>query len=525
MQKRRLYFLLWCAVLVLAAVLRLPHLQHRPMHTDEAVHAVKFGALLESGSYAYDANEYHGPTLNAFSLIPAWLRGQASFADLDEITLRIVPVIFGLGLVLLPLLFLPFAGRSAALAAAFWIAISPMQVFYSRYYIQEVLFVFFSFALLLCFFRYCASGHWSWALAVGLALGFLHATKETDILILAAATAAGLAVWLDGRHPLRVPRTRLLIFFSAALVVSGFFFSSFLVHPQGILDSFRTYQTYFQRGAGQTLHVQPWYYYFRLLFFFHAPGKSIWSEAWVLPFVMAGIYAAFRRTKRPEDEAGLPFARFFIYFTLILCALYAAIPYKTPWNASGFYYGMLLLGGRGAVELLHLLKKRMVVAVALVVLCAILLARQAILINSTYDSDPCNPWVYAHPGPDVERISTAVELAARSGPDGTSTFVEVVVPGDEYWPLPWTLRKLQNVGWYSAVNERIPAAPIILITPDQEPALLHQLYEVPPPGKRDLYVPLWQAYTELRPALEIRGYIRKDLQDAMTANAALQPAE
>jgi len=66
-----------CCVLILAATivalaLRLPRLALRPMHGDEAVHADKFGDLLESGVYAYDPNEYHGPTLNYLTLVPAW---------------------------------------------------------------------------------------------------------------------------------------------------------------------------------------------------------------------------------------------------------------------------------------------------------------------------------------------------------------------------------------------------------------------------------------------------------------------
>ena len=44
--------------------LRIGKLGRRPMHTDEAVHAIKFAKLLEDGLYRYDPDEYHGPTLN-----------------------------------------------------------------------------------------------------------------------------------------------------------------------------------------------------------------------------------------------------------------------------------------------------------------------------------------------------------------------------------------------------------------------------------------------------------------------------
>ncbi len=75
------------------------------MHTDEAVHAEKFKALHEDGFYAYDPDEFHGPTLNYFTLISARLRGEKTFLQISEVTLRIVPAVFGIGLILTPLFF------------------------------------------------------------------------------------------------------------------------------------------------------------------------------------------------------------------------------------------------------------------------------------------------------------------------------------------------------------------------------------------------------------------------------------
>ena len=66
------FLLIYGLVLGLACITRLLNLDTRPMHGDEAVHAIKFGSLLEQGSYTYDPDEYHGPTLNYLSLIPAW---------------------------------------------------------------------------------------------------------------------------------------------------------------------------------------------------------------------------------------------------------------------------------------------------------------------------------------------------------------------------------------------------------------------------------------------------------------------
>jgi uncharacterized protein (TIGR03663 family) len=124
-------------VTIAALALRLPQLKRRPMHGDEAVHADKFGQLLENSYYHYNPSEYHGPTLNYFTLVPAWLSGAHDYKDVSEFTLRIVPVLFGVLLVLLLLLLTDGLGGPAACLAAVFTAVSPAFVFYSRYYIPE----------------------------------------------------------------------------------------------------------------------------------------------------------------------------------------------------------------------------------------------------------------------------------------------------------------------------------------------------------------------------------------------------
>ncbi len=54
--------------------------------------------------------------------------------------------------------------------------------------------------------------------------------------------------------------------------------------------------------------------------------------------------------------------------------------------------------------------------------------------------------------------------------------------------------------------ESAPNAPVILVTPDMEPALVRKLYDLPPPGERELYVSIFERPVELRPGVEVRGY-------------------
>ena len=163
MRSSKICFLLILAVTLATAAVRLPRLAQRPMHTDEAIHAYKFGTLLESGEYVYDPVEYHGPTLNYFTMIPAKLCGQKTYQQINEFTLRVVPVAFGVLLVLLAVGVADGMGRPAAIVAAVLTAVSHAMIFYSRYYIQETLLVCFTFGVIVCGWRYVRSRRPGWA--------------------------------------------------------------------------------------------------------------------------------------------------------------------------------------------------------------------------------------------------------------------------------------------------------------------------------------------------------------------------
>lgn len=149
----------WSALALLLAVagalaLRLPKLDTRPLHNDEAVNAVKVSELWQHGRYAYDPDEYHGPTLHYATVPFLWLSGARNSDELKDATLRLAPVVFGVGLIFLLLFFVDGLGRQAVTWAAVFTAVSPAMVFYSRYFIHEMLLVFFTALTLGAGWRY-----------------------------------------------------------------------------------------------------------------------------------------------------------------------------------------------------------------------------------------------------------------------------------------------------------------------------------------------------------------------------------
>jgi hypothetical protein len=173
---------------------------------------------------------------------------------------------------------------------------------------------------------------------------------------------------------------------------------------------------------------------------------------------------------------------------------------------------MTLLAGIGVVWLARRVSTGwLVVLAALGVAHLSGLARGDSLQNA---SDPHNPWVYAHTGTDVFQIVNEVEALAAVHPDRRAMPIQVF-SRENLWPLPWYFRRYSGVRWWNAVSDTAPLAPVILATPDMEPALLHRIYEVPPPGQREMYVNMFDHYVELRPSVEVRGYVAKSLWDGL----------
>jgi uncharacterized protein (TIGR03663 family) len=515
----------WVLILVVtivAVALRLPSLGQRPMHGDEAVNAVKFGSLLEEDSYRYDRHEYHGPTLNYLTLIPAWLSGTDRFEDLDEFILRFVPVFCGVLLVLMTLLLVDGVGWVAVLAAMGLVAVSPAFVFYSRYYIHEMLLVFFTFGVIACGYRYTQDKKITWALLSGLCLGLMHATKETCIIAFGSMLLAlVLTIMMQPKHQGLLANTKkqvkvphLIAALATAVIVSVLFYSSFFSNPKGIADSVLAYTTYFQRAYQSQLHIHPWYYYLDILTWMEGFEKVTWNEDIIVVLAGLGLIIAMARRHAPPFNSSL--LRFIGLYTLIMTIIYSAIPYKTPWSMLGFLHGMILLSGVAVAVLIKMSIdwwQKLLLGLILV-LCFIMQPAQAYLGSYHYYAAPSNPYVYAHPVTDVFEITKRIEEIAQVHPDGHSMYIQVICPKDDYWPLPWYLRGFANVGWWSEVDEDVPSAPVIIASPGAEPALLKKLYELPPPGEKNLYVPLFDSYMELRPQVELRGFVTKDLWDS-----------
>ncbi len=131
------------AITALATFARFFMLELKPLHHDEGVNGFFLISLFRDGIYKYDPSNYHGPTLYYVALAFTKIFG------LNTISIRASVAIFGILTVILAFFLKNYIGRIGSLAAALFLALSPGMVFISRYFIHELLFVFFSFGIAL----------------------------------------------------------------------------------------------------------------------------------------------------------------------------------------------------------------------------------------------------------------------------------------------------------------------------------------------------------------------------------------
>jgi uncharacterized protein (TIGR03663 family) len=499
----------WAVILIAALIFcsaiisRVYELDYRPMHVDEAVHAVKFGDLLEKGLYKYDPIEYHGPTLNYLSLIPTTLTGKTKFSEITEYDLRIIPVIASIILLLLILTLFKEFNYKYILLLLFLTAFSSINLFYNRYYIQESLLVSFSFSSIISLYHFYKSKNLLWLIGAGIFAGLAASSKETWIITLGASIISLLILipspkkWISQKSI-----SYSFLFLLPFIIVIFLFYTSFFSNMHGIIDFIEAFINYFNKAGNYYDHNHAWYYYFSLVTFSNIEGYYF-TEIIVLLFFASGTYHIYSHWRETNI-----FIRFILLFTLINIIIYSAIPYKTPWTMMTFWQGIIFISAYSLFVLNGMIKNK--IWIYLVILISIQQLYQSYIINYSYSFHPKNPFVYSHSTNDVKAIGKEIEKIMNN--DNKSA-VYVAVPENDYWSLPWYLRKIKNISWNDKINVDVYKYPIIIASPKFERELIEKLYSIPPAGEINLYVPLISNYMELRPKIEIRGYIQKDFLD------------
>ena len=179
------YVILIAAIVALAAGLRLWDLGERAIHHDESIH-IKFawdisrGFIGQCGSvYCHDP-VYHGP-FQYFGTAGTFLL----FGD-NNYTSRLLPALFGIALVGLPFLLRRQLGTVGVVLAAGMLTMSPALLYFSRFARNDIYVAFFTFAIVVCMWRYLEDRKDRWLIAIAPLLALSFAAKEVTLIITAS---------------------------------------------------------------------------------------------------------------------------------------------------------------------------------------------------------------------------------------------------------------------------------------------------------------------------------------------------
>jgi uncharacterized protein (TIGR03663 family) len=493
------------AVLLAAAALRLYALEMKPLHHDEGVNGFFLSNLLLKNNYKYDPGNYHGPTLYYLTLPFVAVTGLSTFV------IRLIPSLFGVGTVWLLLGLRRWVGWVAALSAAALVAVSPAFVFYSRYFIHEMPFVFFTLGLVVAALRFRESGSPSDLLLAAASAAMMFATKETAFISVGTLCLAWLTAvsWerirgdayavgahADGLKRLRAGGGAGFIVASAAaffVLIWVVFYTSFFFNSKGLADSFKAFAVWQKTGMSE-FHGKPWQTYL------------IWllkEDAALLVLGTLGTLVALFERRRNR------FVVFFAAWGFGLLAAYSLISYKTPWLVLNFLlplavvagYAVQAFGEWAARELRGRTAVRWQAASALLVLAAALGLYQTFVVNFREYDDDRHPYVYSQTRREFLDLVREIELVGERA--GTKE-PGLATASPDYWPLPWYFRDNSHAGYEGRLSSYYdPKSTLAVIgKEDQLPQLERVL--------ADSYARVGGLYA-LRPGVNLVLYARRDL--------------
>ncbi len=476
---------------VMAAIfLRFYLIGIKPFHHDESVNSYFLLDLWRSAHYAYNPENYHGPTLYYFALVGVRLLG------MNDLALRFSPAVWGVLTVLALWPLRRWLGQVGTPVAAWLIALSPGLVYFSRDFIHESSFGFFSLGIFVGAWRYAETKKFAWMLLLAICAGLLFATKETAIitvvvLLLAAVCAA---VWDIGRR--LVVRTSSLDLIAimreiwrdtramlpsldhcgAALIIFLFlnlvFYSSFFTHWKGVAEAVKSVLMWTGRGVSKQEHYHVFTYYLGILIKLELP---------LLISAMVGTVVTLWR--------GTRFGLFIFAWAAGITIGYSLIPYKTPWLMVSLLIPLALLGGYAAEVIFAqptALSSRLLwlaIVAVMIVPCGVVAWQQ----NFQHYADNENtfgyfrklgqqyqltPWtdtqygyVYAQTDVGTLALAQAIRDAAARKPEGKETGIYISSP--DYWPLPWYLRDYPRAVFAGSMPLEL-TQPIVIAAPHQQ---------------------------------------------------------
>jgi uncharacterized protein (TIGR03663 family) len=347
-----------------------------------------------------------------------------------------------------------FISHKAAGLFALFLALSPGMIFFSRYGIHEMGFLFFSLLFFLANLRVMAVHRTLdlWMLGTGLCgMILLKETWIIHVFILGACTLFVRPIPRSSEQPRYQPGPLLLVSLFFAFVIF-FIYSGFFHHLEGVIDLFKSFKPWIQRSVVDPRFFKPLYFWVELIAL---------SEPFALIGLFLSVYFLVRRKSSGKFEKWLSL------YALGILLVYSLIPYKTPWCGIEIIWPFFLLTA------LFLSRATSRYILAFTCLLIILSTGKSISLNLFNYDQGSEFYIFNQTTRTARELYTKVLTAAQKNPELYRMKISIfryTAP-----PLPWVFEDFSNVVQEGKLQTVDPDSLFIIANKNNRPLLESRL--------------------------------------------------
>lgn len=444
-----IFFITYFAIIIFAFWAKIHLLDLRPFHHDEGVNHFFIQQMNDLGFYRYSHKNYHGPLYFYVTWFFVYLFGDS------ENSFRMSSVVFGTGLIALPLMLRSYLGNIGTIVAQLLLLSSASVMYMSRYAIHETAFVFFSVLLAFSLFRYGDLRKSRDLFLIALAAACLMSLKETYIITFFVFFLAFLVVFVGHSKNLIPNKQNSLIFLTIYFFILMLFYTGFFQWSGGIIEFFKSVPQWLGRNDSDVGHFKPWGYYLSVIFgsnvfdYFDL-SKAYWrkvdspTEPGILAVLIFLPLVALKNKKLPYLSLGV----FLFVWSLLIFVIYSVpVKYKTIWLIINLTVPLYLFLAWQFSSLFSAYSSIPSKAfLVLIILSVLIFNTQATLLYSYQEPVKNNPFAYVHSTEGVREVAKDLIQITRKK-EG-----RILIAVKSYWPLPYYLKIIKDRIVYSRVK-------------------------------------------------------------------------
>lgn len=457
-------YLVFILIIALAFFLRLYHLDERVFHHDEAAVGYFTYKLFNDNVYSYDPS-FHGPFMYYATAEMYMYLGDSVYSS------RLLPALTGAAMLFLLFPLRKYTGNTGMVLAAFFLALSPSFLYYSRFYREDIFISFFTLLTLVCAVKYAENlstgGSFilrvSYLFLAGVSLASMAALKENTYVALALIVLFLFLFFIRERwyrglaDRLKRPDKKFLMIMAEALflvlvvsVVFSLYYTGKVLDVYGMKSAvekaiFHWYEMHsIQRMGG------PMYFYLPILALYELP---------VLVFGFAGIVYFYRKNNLLMTFLG--------YWALTNLIMYSYIQEKVPWLVLNPLLPLAIIAACYLGEILprlnfrKVIKYKSTIAVIFLGVSLTFFVYSSLLLNYYRYTDAAEPIIQAAQPPQkfTKFLDKVNEISSQY--QNQSTPIQLTDVNLETQFL-WYMRHYPNIKWKTSLDAELNAPMIVV---------------------------------------------------------------